>query len=298
MTELSLSMPEPMRALWATLEQRIGRQRLILTVNIIALALFTNSLANWTWQIAQPFLTPVIAQSAKSSVNRDINLQALLAANLFGAAKIPESSAFTTPDQVPLSSLNLILTGVVVAGQESIALISVSGQPQLPYSIGEDVTQGAILDTVYPDRVILQRGGILESLILKDAVDSLIEHAGTRAGAPSKASISDIRSMGANSYSFPHQLIKEQLKNPKFLSDARIVPRKNGGGFLVQRLKKNSLYEKLGLKRGDVIESIDGQTINTAQDAMSHYQKLNGQGQVQIGIIRNGQAQMLQFYLE
>ena len=291
-------MPEPMRALWTTLEQRIGTQHLILAINIIALALFTNSLANWTWQIIQPTLTPVIAQSAKDSAKRDIDLQVLLAANLFGTAEIPESSTFTSPDQVPLSSLNLILTGVVVAGEESIALISVSGQQQLPYTIGEEVAQGAILDTVYPDRVILQRSGTLESLVLKDAVDSLIQTETTRSRLPAKISINDIRSMGGNSYSFPHQLIKEQLKNPKFLSDARIVPRKNGGGFLVQRLKKGSLYEKLGLKRGDVIESIDGLAINTAQDAMSHYQKLNGQGQVQIGVVRNGQPQMLQFYLE
>lgn len=298
MTELSFSMPEPMRALWTTLEQRIGTQHLILAINIIALALFTNSLANWTWQIIQPTLTPVIAQSAKDSAKRDIDLQVLLAANLFGTAEIPESSTFTSPDQVPLSSLNLILTGVVVAGEESIALISVSGQQQLPYTIGEEVAQGAILDTVYPDRVILQRSGTLESLVLKDAVDSLIQTETTRSRLPAKISINDIRSMGGNSYSFPHQLIKEQLKNPKFLSDARIVPRKNGGGFLVQRLKKGSLYEKLGLKRGDVIESIDGLAINTAQDAMSHYQKLNGQGQVQIGVVRNGQPQMLQFYLE
>lgn len=291
-------MPEPMRALWTTLEQRMGTQHLILAINIIALALFTNSLANWTWQIIQPTLTPVIAQSAKDSAKRDIDLQVLLAANLFGTAEIPESSTFTSPDQVPLSSLNLILTGVVVAGEESIALISVSGQQQLPYTIGEEVAQGAILDTVYPDRVILQRSGILESLVLKDAVDSLIQTETTRSRLPAKISINDIRSMGGNSYSFPHQLIKEQLKNPKFLSDARIVPRKNGGGFLVQRLKKGSLYEKLGLKRGDVIESIDGQAINTAQDAMSHYQKLNGQGQIQVGVVRNGQPQMLQFYLE
>ncbi|MDH5648286.1 MAG: PDZ domain-containing protein [Gammaproteobacteria bacterium] len=294
------NLPEPVAMLWSDIEQKLGSRHAVNAINIIVIALFAHSLAQWTWQIAQPRLSQVIAQPIGESglAKRSIDIQSILNANLFGKKEIPEESAFTTPDQVPLSSLNLILTGIVSAGAESIALISVSGQPQVPFAIGEEITQGAILDSVYPDRAILRRGNVLESLVLKDAAESLIESTEPQTAPDSGASISDIRSIGANSYSFPHQLIKEQLKDPKFLSDARIIPRKQGGGFLVQSLKKGSLYEKIGLRRGDVIESIDGQTINTAQDAMSHYQKLNGQGQVQIGIIRNGAPQMLQFYLE
>ena len=303
MNGLSYSLPEPLVSLWALIDQKIGSQRLINGINILALMLLTHSLATWTWKLVQPTLTPVIAQSVHNShqVSHKINLQALLRANLFGQAAIAQQDA-TTPDQVPLSSLNLLLTGVVAAGDSSIALISVSGQPQTPFLIGEEVAQGAVLDAVYPDRAILQRAGILESLVLEDLDISLVDtepdnrSSLNRPTAP--VSIGDIRSMGNNSFSFPHQLIKQQLGNPRFLADAQIVPKRNGGGFVVQKLKKGSLYEKLGLRRGDIIQDIDGQQINTAQDAMAHYQKLNGQGHVTVGVQRNGRPLTLQFHLE
>ena len=70
------------------------------------------------------------------------------------------------PTKLPISSLNLKLTGVVSSTHGGFAMISVNGQPQEPFFVGEKINQGTVLDSVLPDRVILLRGGVRETLLL------------------------------------------------------------------------------------------------------------------------------------
>src|SRR5690606_12836042 len=53
---------------------------------------------------------------------------------------------------------------------ESRALIGSSDGLEKPYAIGDDVVSGVSLQAIFPDRVVLSRGGLLETLRLnKDA---------------------------------------------------------------------------------------------------------------------------------
>ncbi|MBE9515871.1 MAG: PDZ domain-containing protein [Proteobacteria bacterium] len=271
-----------------------ARARIVEIVNLVALLLLCAALASLSWRLLTPSLTPINLlplPKETTAVSIQSGLAQIKAANLFGAA---ESVREQSPSQVPLSSLNLKLNGVVAAGDDSVALISVSGQPQSPFFIGDEVSHGAILDAVHPDRAILKRNGVLESLVLEDVSSSLPGSAvQTRRGRPGAS----IRSMGQNTYAIPRNFIDSQLSNPKFLRNATIVAHKDGG-FLVKRMKKGSLYEKLGLKRGDIIKGANGQPINNIQDAMQQYQQMGSLGQIELEIKRGGQSQMLQFHLE
>ncbi|HKQ31482.1 MAG TPA: type II secretion system protein N, partial [Burkholderiales bacterium] len=64
-------------------------------------------------------------------------------------------------------SLNVVLTGVMARGPSSFAFLSVNGAPEVFITIGEEITTGTTLETVYPDRVVLKRGATLESVLLK-----------------------------------------------------------------------------------------------------------------------------------
>jgi general secretion pathway protein C len=271
-----------------------NQTRLVELVNLAALLLLCAALASLSWRLlapkpAQLNLLPIPKESA--AMPSKSGLTQIKAANLFGAAHIVRDQS---PSQVPLSSLNLKLNGVVAAGDDSVALISVSGQPQSPYFIGDEVSHGAILDSVHPDRAILKRNGVLESLVLDDVSSSLPGSAVQSRGPRDAATV---RNMGQNAYAIPRNLIDSQLSNPDFLRNATIVAHKDGG-FLVKRMKKGSLYEKLGLRRGDIIKGANGQPINNIQDAMRHYQQLGSLGQVELEVQRGGQSELLQFHLE
>jgi len=282
---------------WGVVQARIGVNRLFLLLNLFAVFLLASSMADWTWRFVRPNL-PQVVTTLDSSGNQDKHspdIQVLLNAHLFGKASVVETPA--TPTEVPLSSLNLVLTGIVAAGDDSVALISADGQPQAAFTLGEEVAHGAILHAVYPDRAILQRAGVLESLVLEDIAEGL-SGKGVSIQQGNTVSLDDqIKRIGANDFSVPRNIIGEKLKDPNFLRAAYIMPRKEGG-FLVRKLTKGSLYEKIGLKQGDIITSVNGEPLNSIQDAMSHYAKLNTLNQVQVEVTRNGKPEMLQFHLK
>jgi len=255
---------------WQSIVQRFGANRLFLLLNVFVIFMLASSMADWTWRLVRPNLPHVVTSTGSSQQtgkNNIPDIQILLNANLFGQADIIENQA--TPTEVPLSSLNLILTGIVAAGEDSVALISADGQPQAAFTLGEEVAHGAILHAVYPDRAILQRAGVLESLVLEDMAEGLASDAVSVIKNNNQNLDGQIRRLGKNDFSMPRGIIGQKLKDPEFLRAAYIMPRKEGG-FLVRKLKKGSLYEQLGLKQGDIIKSVNGEPLNSIQDAMTH----------------------------
>lgn len=294
------NLPQLANNLWEVLQRRIGTQRLLLMLNVLALALFTSSLATWTWRLLEPEAPKLqIASSTGDPTAPRLDIQSLLNAYLFGKLDVPTTADLPSPSQVPLSSLNLVLTGVVVAGDDSIALISSASDPQQAFTLGEEITHGAVLHAVYADRAILMRAGVLESLILEEpSVDIKTNRGipGRPPVTPPAPTSNNIRKLGHNQFSVPRNLISEQINNPAFLRQARIIPREDG--FYVRNLNRGSLYEKLGLQQGDVIRSINGEPVRSLQDAMKHYQNLGSTSQIQLEVLRKGQSEMLQFRLD
>src|SRR5512147_2711435 len=86
------------------------------------LLLLTASLAQWTWLIAKPPLPPlVVAQSTPVAAQNAFSLQPLLAAHLFG--QVSQELTGGRLDNLPISSLNLVLTGVIASVSGGYALI-------------------------------------------------------------------------------------------------------------------------------------------------------------------------------
>ncbi|MEK7717602.1 MAG: type II secretion system protein N, partial [Pseudomonadota bacterium] len=123
------------------------------------LLLLAASLAQWTWLVVKPPLPPlVLAPPTPSPQQNTFSLQPLLAAHLFG--QVSQELRGGRLENLPISSLNLVLTGVIASASGGYALISVNGQPQEPFGVGQTVTGNAVLQAVYPDRVVIQRNGV------------------------------------------------------------------------------------------------------------------------------------------
>src|SRR3972149_2328131 len=161
------------------------------------------------------------------------------------------------------------LTGGMASASGGYALISVNGQAQEPFSVGQAVTGNAVLQAVYPDRVVIQRNGALESLMLEGAEKSPKEQWGPPAAAsrPPAVSANAVRETGVNRYMVEREQLAAQMRTPDFLRQATMIPSKSGG-FQMQQIQAGSLYEKLGLRAGDVIKVVNGQPVNSAGDAI------------------------------
>ncbi|MFQ6021146.1 MAG: type II secretion system protein N [Acidiferrobacterales bacterium] len=290
----------PLATLWERLQRMPGQRWLPGILSAAALLLLTASMAQWTWQLIQPPQSRVISQMAGSrGPNAEtIDLPALLAANLFGEATFEAAPAPPPVEEIPESSLDMILTGVVAAGAEGFALIRVNNDPETPFAIGDEITHGVILRDVYPDRAIIQRRGITEALLMEDLTASLAEPPSMPdARVPTRG---EIRAEGDNVFSVDRNALNEELRNPDLLRQALMVPNA-GGGFLVRQIKPGSLYQKLGLRVGDVVRKVNGRDINTLDEALQLYQQLGGAEQVtgvEIEVMRAGRMERLQYTIQ
>lgn len=285
------------------LEKLLARRGVVLLINLAMLVLLTASLAQWTWRLWQPVVPPASPEAARPRASgAEFDLDALLAAQLFGQTA-PQSSGPVVLEHIPPSTLNLVLSGVMVTPAGSFALISADGGPEMPFAVGEEIVAGTSLYAVYADRVLIRRGAATESLMLKDTGPALpggsvVLPPATAARAPAPGG-PEVQRLGGNTYSVNREQFSQQLQKPEFLSQALMVPNA-GGGFLVREVQPGSLYEKLGLRVGDVIQSVNGQPVNTVDDVMKLYQQFSAAGtsQVSVDIRRAGRNESLQYNLQ
>lgn len=287
--------------LFEHIEQWLGKRWVLATINLTLLALLSFSLARGTWRMLAPGTAGgAPAVSGINDASGDYNLPALLSSNLFGqAAAVPRSAAVSL-ETIPLSSLNLVLTGVLVTPTGSYALISADGSPELPFGIGQEVISGVSLYAVYADRVLIRRGGATESLMLKDAGADLPDGS-VLVGSPQRPGRSNaagpVRRQADNRFDINRRQLTQQMQTPEFLTQALMVPNA-GGGFLVREIKPGSLYEKLGLQVGDVIHMVNGQAVNTVEDVMRLYQQFETVANVEIQVRRAGQTETLSYNIQ
>jgi general secretion pathway protein C len=294
------SMAQMMPAAEQLIEKISASRWTPIGINVVAMLLLTYSLAQWSWRLMEPGTVQTDALPVAPITDSAAELRQLLSANLFGQADLTAGLANQSPASIPLTSLNLVLTGVMVGGTYSYAFISINGSNETSFGIGDEILAGATLHAVYPDRAVLRRGGALESLVLKDNLalpeGSIITSPQYRNDAPALAGI---RGSGSN-FTVERNTLTQQMQKPEFLTQALMVPNA-GGGFLVREIQPGSVYEKLGVRTGDVIRSVNGQPINNMEEVMKLYQQLGGVnrvGNLAIEITRGGRTESLQYNIE
>ena len=97
-------------------------------------------------------------------------------------------------------------------------------------------------------------------------------------------------------------LINDYSKNfDKVWKDISIneVKTKNGiNGFKVGFVRKNSVFEKLGLKRNDIIKSANNIELKSYNDAFKLYKKMDKLKILNLKIIRNNQEEELSYEIK
>ncbi len=122
-------------------------------LTLAAVAVLGLVLAYWTWAWFSPRVEPRVEASAAPSVS------VAAAGGLFGTQPRAQKGAAAT-------GLAIKLLGVVAAapGKRGYAVVQLEGKDILAVHEGEDVAPGIRLAEVLPDHILLERGGVQESL--------------------------------------------------------------------------------------------------------------------------------------
>jgi len=224
------------------------------------------------------------AQSGAGGAGGAKDYQPLVDAHLFGTssqAPVPPPVAETI--DAPETRLNLKLRGTVTATdtQTAHAIIADGSGKEKVYFINDAVPGGATLHQVQPDRVILNRGGILEALKLPH------ESAGPPRGRPRSVG----RTTGAPS-------VQEVItKNVAAFTDVvRLQPFAPKGklkGYRIYPGPKRRYFTSLGLKPGDLVTEINGTTLDNPAKGAQVFQSLGNSTQVTLTVERNGSPQTI-----
>ncbi|MFH0729264.1 MAG: type II secretion system protein GspC [Pseudomonadota bacterium] len=238
--------------------------------------------------------------------------------NLFHSKSV-ENQKEPEPKEVDLDTLKktqlqLKLWGTVAsAGNDSYAVIeSDKERHQNLYRVGDTVS-GASLKRILREKVILTVAGKDEILeIQKPVSQSAAPPFGNRppmpAPGPAPAHPPDATpddSAGAVSkrrITLQRAQIESAMGNiGQLMGEAKIEPNLTDGnpdGLLINDVKPNSLFRRMGLRNGDVITGVDGKTIETVDDALKLYENLKSSDGASVDIKRKGQNQTIEYKIK
>jgi len=100
-------------------------------------------------------------------------------------------------------------------------------------------------------------------------------------------------------YEIPRAEIDNVLSNlNKIATQARIVPSFRNGkanGFKLFSIRPNSLYAKIGIQNGDIVQKINGYEINSPDKALAIYSKLKDANNISVDLLRRGKKKSLSY---
>lgn len=195
-------------------------------------------------------------------------------------AKAPSSAAV---------ELRLVGTHFRSKNEDRIALIENSKKSEQDiFSVGEKVfDDGITLLGIEADHIEVEINGELKTLALDD---------GAKGGSGSSAA------GDGDKFSVPEDELNTALSNlPELLSQARAVPYFRNGQSIGMRLfaiRKSSLYEKLGLKNGDIVKTVNDNNIGDPTQALKLFEQLKSERKINVVVERGGEDKTLGYSID
>jgi general secretion pathway protein C len=282
-----------------------SQSSLALTFVLSSVAIYQVAVATW---LAVPVDEPASAWQPKrvsvSVSTKDANseLATLSQLNLFGeAAQADQNLRKKTVVAARETRLDLTLTGVVASSDanKAMAIIESKGE-QDTYGIDDKITgTQAVIEAVYPERVVLRHRGVLENLFLEaDGKVSAAAKVSSKKRPTSKRPPTRPPTKDDDSSDEPN--VQAILDDPGKLTDyIKISPvRKDGElqGYRVKPGKDAELFESVGLKSNDLAVALNGYDLRDDTQAMQVMTELNQLESINVTVERDGQ--LVDLYLD
>lgn len=244
---------------------RIPHDAILRALELLMLTALAFAVARLVWTIATP-VGPFGAWTAAAPAAARVD-PALL------GSFDPFFKGSATSGETAVSTSGLVLLGTrvdTVSGRGS-AIIATEDGVQSSFGVGEAVVPGVTLKSVGFDEVVLDRGGVAESLFLDQS-----------SGGP------PVTPQGAPAIGAPPA--PALAPAPRLAADIMVTPRLRGStvtGYVLAPKGSGAAFSAAGLLPGDVLVSIDGTPVANIGDPSSLTRRLDAGG-VGVAIERGG----------
>ena len=269
-----------------------------------------------TFKIAKRLEPPVTMgytgnaiDSAKREAKPFEAYKIILERNIFnskGLSLLPSSVAPGSPTTSAKVEEPLILVKLIG---------TVAGNPLYSYAVIEDPFQRThkifkLNDTIAPNiklleihrnRITISRNGKTEEIELGTQETAAQPRIPTpfRPAPPPTSPASEAAPPSPSTFVVDRETVEAATQDMnKLLTQARLVPNFTGGvadGFRIFSIVPDSLFEKAGLRNGDIIHSINGIEMKDPEKAFQIYQLLKDNDRFALDLVRAGQNLSLNY---
>ncbi len=218
--------------------------------------------------------------------------------NIFDSTAVYNPAAAVVGDGTCRNDAAVRLLATIVAEPEtySSALIAQGtgkdGKAE-GYAIGDDVSGGGRIARIEQKKVCMEDG---TCICIGEQGAPLAQ------GAPAGNAAADgqVEKLGDNKFVVDKSLLDGALGNlESFAGQLRVVPHKDASGnidgFRLSAIRKGSLFEKLGIKNGDILHAVNGSPLTSTEGALSLYQSLRNERSFNFDISRRNTRQSLEY---
>ena len=271
--------------------------RWILILGIIATVI--NTARNLIYLPESPATTSTQTKATATAAGASgaIDVNALVNLHLFGrptreGGAVPQSVANAQATRLPLE-----LKAVFAASENpfSAAIIGQRGQRARLYTVGESVPGNAVLAEVYPQQVLLRRAGQLESLAFPESTYKASSKSATQvtestAAAPNNSPTLPIRASVQSKIAESADTLPQQLvADPQAAIGELGLTADSSGGYKVGDVANSPYFQSSGLKRGDIIFSINGSPMSNVKNDKALLAEIMTSGRARLEVMRNNQ---------
>ncbi len=264
-----------------------------------------------------PKVAPPVAPRLHSHTHGNTkNGDPMVARNMFCSECLPPEPTEETPsdsDQVPLTSLPLVLVATNIASRDQYSFATVrneTSKKQGAYWVGDMIPEAGPVEKVGGKSVVFrnQTSNRSERIALLEN-RAPVAHTPTRATTRSRprnardelmAEVENgVKKVNDTTYEIDRAVVNKVLANPMAVArGARVVPSIKDGknnGFKLYAIRPSSVYAKIGLRNGDTIHAVNGFDLTTADKALEVYQKVKESSNLSVSVTRRGKPVTLSY---
>lgn len=267
------------------------------------------------------------ARADQAKVAAPVNLNAFLDRNLFKAMREDLEAARRAELEAKLAkgdeggdvdvdncersqmAAGLVATMVLARETDSVAVFEDRGKKEpVVLRMGDRLLDEAELISIDTRRVLVKHNGRCELFSLEEESATTVA---STAPVPAETSAEpaggenelgkNVKKLSESEYEIPKSEIESVLGNlNQVATQARIVPSFNNGkanGFKLFSIRPGSLYSKIGIQNGDIVQRINGYEMNSPDKALEIYSKLKDAQSITVDMVRRGKSQTLTYQI-
>ena len=225
-------------------------------------------LINLTWKIIYPVNSVTYSKDSSLLKNNSVDAYKNLSGDPFIKGTNQSLNQVFSID-VPPTSLSLRLYGIRYSnsGQLDAAILGFDPNNQRIYKTNEVIADDIILEFIEPERVVISRGGIRESVTFDSDTVLSPETIKVLANSSKGIRVEDINSSA----------LSQMISFQPYFSNGTLK------GYQIYPRNQSKLFDSSGLKSGDVLVAVNGLDIKDP----SVLKELSVFGQVKLDLIRD-----------